>query len=72
MRRSLATIEDELDQLQASYIDEEDDRMQMQIVSRFSACLREASEVDGVERIAVGVTIHNWVRGEESFRLLQF
>jgi hypothetical protein len=66
LNRDLSTIEAELDELQSSYLEEEDERIQMQIVSRFSACLREATEVDGVERVAVGVTIHNWVKKEDN------
>lgn len=59
--RSIHDIHAELNELQLKYIEEEDERLQGKLVSRFSACLAEATTVDGVDRIAAGVTIHNWV-----------
>lgn len=61
-QRTLEEIEDELDELQQSYIDEEDDVRQMELERKFSLFLDEATEIDGVLRNAVGVTICNWVR----------
>lgn len=62
MSRTLPEIEDELDRLQISYIEEEDDVQQMDIERRFTQCLEEATELDGILRTARGVTITNWVR----------
>ncbi len=64
MERTLETIEDELDKLQLSYINEEDDMRQMEIERKFDQLLDEATILDGVLRIAAGVTINNWTRTE--------
>lgn len=64
MKRTLKTIEDELDQLQLRYINEEDDMRQMEIERKFDQLLDEATSLDGVLRIAAGVTINNWTRSE--------
>jgi hypothetical protein len=61
-KRAIKAIEDDLDKLQVAYIDEEDDFKQMEIVRRFDQFLNEATERDQVDRIAAGVTIHNWVK----------
>jgi hypothetical protein len=61
-KRAIKAIEDDLDKLQVAYIDEDDDFKQMEIVRRFDQFLNEATETDQVDRIAAGVTIHNWVR----------
>ena len=62
MDRTIEEIEAELSDLQLSYIDEEDEVEQLKIVRRFSACLKEATDIDSVDRIAAGVTINNWVK----------
>ena len=64
MERTLETIEDELDKFQLSYIDEEDDMRQMEIERKFDQLLDEATILDGMLRIAAGVTINNWTRTE--------
>jgi len=61
-KRAISAIEDDLDKLQVAYIDEEDDVEQMKIVRRFDQLLKEATDTDQMDRIAAGVTIHNWVR----------
>ena len=60
--RTIEKIEDELDELQKAYIDEEDDDAQLDLEIRFARLLDEATELDGVLRTAVGVTLTNWVR----------
>ena len=60
--RDIETIEDELDELQQAYIDEEDEGAQLEMEIRFARLLDEATELDGILRNAVGVTITNWVR----------
>jgi hypothetical protein len=62
LKRAISAIEADLDKLQVAYIDEEDDRKQMEIVRRFDQFLNEATEADEIDRIAAGVTIHNWVK----------
>ena len=62
LKRAINAIEDDLDKLQVAYIDEEDDFKQMEIVRRFDQFLNEATEADQKDRIAAGVTIHNWVK----------
>ncbi len=64
MERTLEKIEDELDKLQLDYINEEDDRRQMDIERKFDYLLDEATILDGVLRIAAGVTVNNWTRTE--------
>ena len=66
MNRNLEDIEDELDELQLSYIDEEDEFVQLEIERKFTQRLLEATKLDGIERMADGVTIHNWVRETSS------
>ena len=61
-KRAIKAIEDDLDKLQLAYINEEDDMKQMEIVRRFDQFLNEATEADEIDRIAAGVTIHNWVK----------
>lgn len=61
-KRAISAIEDDLDKLQVAYIDEEDEIKQMKIVRRFDQLLKEATDTDQIDRIAAGVTIHNWVR----------
>ena len=60
--RDIEEIEDDLDKLQQEYIAEEDDEKQLQLEMKFDRLLDEATEVDGRLRLAVGVTITNWVR----------
>lgn len=60
--RDIETIEDELDELQQAYIDEEDEGAQLEMEIRFARLLDEATELDGILRNAVGVTITSWVR----------
>ena len=62
LKRAISAIEDDLDKLQVAYINEEDDIKQMEIVRRFDQFLNEATEADEIDRIAAGVTIHNWVK----------
>ena len=57
-------IEDELDKVQLAYINEEDDMRQMELERKFDHLLDEATALDGVLRIADGVTINNWTRSE--------
>ena len=64
MERTLKLIEDELDRLQLSYINEEDDMKHMEIERKFDQLLDEATTLDGILRIAAGVTINNWIRSE--------
>lgn len=60
--RTLEEIEDELDELQQAYIREEDDDAQLKLELKFDRLLEEATDVDGVLRLAIGVNITNWVR----------
>ena len=62
LKRAVSAIEDDLDKLQIAYIDEEDDIKQMKIVRRFDQFLKEATDTDQIDRIAAGVTIHNWIK----------
>lgn len=64
MNRTLKLIEDDLDKLQLAYINEEDDVRQMELERKFDHLLEEATTLDGVLRIAAGVTINNWTRTE--------
>jgi hypothetical protein len=64
MERTLKLIEDELDRLQLSYINEEDDMKHMEIERKFDQLLDEATTLDGILRIAAGLTINNWIRSE--------
>ncbi len=60
--RAIETVEDELDELQAAYLEAEDEIEQMKLESKFMQLLREATEIDGRDRIAANVTITNWTR----------
>ena len=62
MMRDIEEIEDDLDKLQQEYIEEEDEDKQFQLEMKFDRLLGEATEVDGRLRLAVGVSITNWVR----------
>lgn len=62
MTRTLSEIEDDLDRFQILYINQDDEREQMVIERKFCLLLDEATALDGVLRIANGVTITNWVR----------
>ncbi len=62
MERSIDDIEDDLDRLQEAYLEEEDDEAQIHLSLKFSYLLQEATDADGVDRLAASVTIHNWVR----------
>lgn len=62
MSRSIEEIEDELDALQGAYLEEEDEVEQMKLVSRFTTLLQEATDTDGIDRIAANVNITNWTR----------
>ena len=62
MKKTIEEIENELDELQASYVNEEDEVIQSKIERKFAHKLDEATEVDGVLRNAAGVTINNWTR----------
>jgi hypothetical protein len=64
MERTLKLIEDELDRLQLSYINEEDDMKHMEIERKLDQLLDEATTLDGILRIAAGLTINNWIRSE--------
>lgn len=57
-------IEDDLDEVQLAYINEEDDVRQMELERKFDQLLDEATTLDGILRIAAGVTINNWTRSE--------
>lgn len=61
-KKAISAIEDDLDKLQVAYIDEEDEIKQMKIIRRFDQLLQEATDTDQIDRIAAGVTVHNWVR----------
>ncbi len=60
--RDIEVIEAELDALQSAYLEAEDEVEQMKLEGRFTYLLREATEIDGKERISVNVTITNWTR----------
>lgn len=60
--REIKIVEDELDQLQAAYLEAEDDTEQMKLESKFMQRLLEATEIDGRDRVAANVTITNWTR----------
>lgn len=68
MKRRIDEIEDELDDLQLEYINEDDEVNQIEIESKFSHLLQEATALDQVDRIAASVTINNWVRDTVSKR----
>ncbi len=63
--RTLDLVEADLDELQRRYLDEEDDKKQMEIELRFSLLLDEATEVDGKLRRGAGVNIQNWTIMDE-------
>lgn len=62
MKSKLINIEEALDKLQIEYLNEEDDFLQMEIERKFTYLLDEATKIDNILRVAVGVTITNWVR----------
>lgn len=64
MKRTFKDIEDDLDHVQLDYLNEEDDMKLMELEREFDQLLDEASTMDGVLRIAAGVTINNWTRTE--------
>lgn len=63
-KRTIEDIENELEELQLAYIDEEDDVKQLELERKFTYKLMEATEVDGIDRLAMNVNIHNWIRTE--------
>jgi hypothetical protein len=62
MKRLIHEIQDELDVLQIAYINEDDEIEQLEIVRKFTALLKEATDTDHVDRVAAGVNINNWSR----------
>lgn len=62
--KTLQAIELALSELQISYVEEDDEIAQLEIVRRFTLLLQKATEVDGVERLSAGVTINNWTPEE--------
>ena len=60
--KTLEEIEDELEKLQLHYIEEDDEDKQLEIEKKFTYKLIEASDIDGIDRLAMNVNIHNWVR----------
>ena len=62
--KTIEDIENELEELQLAYINEEDDVKQMELERKFTYKLMEATEIDGIDRLAMSVGIHNWVRTE--------
>lgn len=64
--REIEEIEDDLSDLQAAYLEAEDEVEQMRLESKFTQLLMEATSVDGRDRVAANVTITNWTRQEES------
>lgn len=60
--RELEEVETELDELQAAYLDAEDETELMRLESKFMQLLMEATEIDGRDRVAANVTITNWTR----------
>jgi hypothetical protein len=62
--KTIEDIEQELEELQLAYIDEDDDIRQMELERKFTYKLMEATKIDGIDRLSMNVTIHNWVRQE--------
>lgn len=60
--KNLEEIEDELEKLQLRYIEEDDEDKQLELERKFTYKLIEASDIDGIDRLAMNVSIHNWVR----------
>ncbi len=60
--KTVDEIEDELDCLQLAYINSEDEVEQLEIVRKFMDRLRAATQIDQIDRIGEGITIHNWTR----------
>ncbi len=60
--RHIEIVEDELDELQAAYLDAEDETELMKLESKFMQLLMEATEIDGRDRVSANVTITNWTR----------
>lgn len=65
LKRTLEEIENELDEIQAASVNEEDEVIQSKLERKFAYLLDEATEVDGVLRNAAGVTINNWTRSQD-------
>lgn len=61
--RTIEIVEEELDELQSAYLNSEDDTELMRLESKFMKLLMEATEIDGMDRVAANVTITNWTRG---------
>lgn len=60
--REIEEVENELDKLQAAYLEAEDESELMKLESKFMQLLIEATEIDGKDRVAANVTITNWTR----------
>jgi hypothetical protein len=60
--RDIEIIENELDELQSAYLNAEEDSELMKLESKFMQLLMEATEIDGMDRVAANVTITNWTR----------
>lgn len=60
--RKIEEVENELDELQAAYLDAEDETDLMKLESKFMQLLMEATEIDGKDRVAANITITNWTR----------
>ena len=65
MDKTIEEIESGLDELQLAYLSEEDERLQMELIRKFTALLQEATALDGIDRLASNVTITNWTREED-------
>lgn len=59
---TIEDIENELEELQLAYLEEEDDINQLELERKFTYKLMEAEKIDGIDRLAMNVNIHNWVR----------
>ena len=60
--KTFSEIEGELDALQLAYINSDDEVEQLEIVRKFMDRLRAATQIDQIDRIGEGITIHNWTR----------
>lgn len=47
------------------YINEDDEFLQLELERAFTHRLEEATQKDGILRVAVGVTINNWTRSSQ-------
>lgn len=63
--KTLEQITAELDDLQQRYVEEEDEMLLMKMERQFGRLLQDATDLDGVDRIAAGITIHNWTISED-------